>query len=112
MAASLGWTPVGLTLVLSPGVKFKPPGIQLQTAAGVPVSWPVGTAARLVITNNDVTPVFSTTWNATVTTNTMRWDESIANAAAVPDKSHVQLYLTYGTDAEILWQSGGVVRRS
>lgn len=110
MSVNLNWTPIGLTVTLSPGVKFHPPGFQLQDSNGAAMDWPVGTTARLVLT--ETVSAFSTTWTAVITGAVLTFDESIANAAAVPDGAHAQLYLKYGSNDEILWQSGGVVRKS
>jgi len=109
MGVGLNWTPIGLTVTLSPGVKFKPAGFE-HRVGGVATNWPVGTAARLVLTNT--TPSFSASWAAVIAGSNLSFDQSIVNAALVPDGAHAQLYLTYGTDAEILWLSGGVVWRN
>lgn len=110
MSVSLNWTPVGLTVTLSPGVKFKPAGFELRTAAGVAMNWPASTAARLVLTNDS--PAFSATWAAVISGANLSFDVPIVTAALVPVGTHAQLYLTYGTQAEILWLSGGVVWRA
>lgn len=110
MSISLGWNPVGLTINVSPGMRFKPPGIQLQTPLGVAMNWPATTSARIVLTNTPTS--FATTWTASVVADIMSWDIAANLVDLVPDGSHAQLFLTYGTAAEILWQSGGVVRKS
>lgn len=110
MSVGIGWSPIGLTVTLSPGVKFKPAGFQLRDSAGVDMNWPVGTTARLVLTN--VTPGFSATWSGVISGANLSFDQTIVNVALVPDGAHAALYLKYGTQDEILWLSGGVVWRS
>lgn len=109
MSVGIGWTPLGLTVTLSPEVKFKPAGFE-HRVGGVATNWPVGTSARLKLTNDS--PSFSATWNAVVNGANLSFDIPIVTAALVPDGAHAKLYLTYGTQDEILWLSGGVVWRS
>lgn len=111
MSVGLGWTPVGLTVTLSPGVKYKPAGFELRDDDGVAMNWPVGTSARLVLSDPTTQTVLAT-WTAVVAGANLSFDQSVVTAAAIPEGSHAQLYLTYGTQAEILWLSGGVVRRA